>query len=146
MAGGKGSTFDNDILKLILNGQAIAGIADNAASGALTQLYLALHGADPGAGGSQNTVEAAYPGYSRIGIPRTASGFTVSGATATLTAPVIFPACTTWASSETEVFATVGTAASGPGKILYRGPITPNLTVSSGVSPQLTTGTALTES
>ena len=36
MAGGKGSTFDNDLLKLIFNGVAIAGIADNAASGPLT--------------------------------------------------------------------------------------------------------------
>lgn len=146
MAGGKGSTFDNDLLKLILNGIGITGIADNAASGALTQLYMSLHLTDPGAGGSQNTSEAAYPGYARVGVSRTATGFTVAGATATLTAPVIFNACTTWAASETETWAAVGTAATGPGKILYRGPITPNLTVSTGVSPQLTTGTALTES
>jgi hypothetical protein len=146
VAGGKGSTYNNDLLKLILNAVPIAGIADNAASGALTQLYVSLHLADPGAGGSQNTSEATYPGYARQGVSRTATGFTVSGATGTLAAAVIFPACTTWGSSETETWAVVGTAASGPGKILYRGPITPNLTVSSGVSPQLTTGTALTES
>jgi hypothetical protein len=146
MAGGKGSTFDNDLLKLILNAVAIPNIADNAASAPLTNLYLSLHTTDPGAGGSQNTSEAAYPAYARQAVARTGSGFTISGATATLTTAVIFPACTTWGSSETETWAAVGTASSGPGKILYRGPITPNLTVSTGVSPQLTTGTALTES
>ncbi len=146
MAGGKGSTFDNDILKLILNAIPIANIADNAASSPLTQLYLSLHTADPGAGGSQNSNEATYPGYTRMPVPRTSSGFTISGATATLTSAVVFPSCTTWGSSETETWAAVGTASSGPGKLLYRGPITPNLTVSTAVSPQLTTGTALTES
>jgi hypothetical protein len=144
VAGGKGSTFDSDLLKLIFNGTAIANIADNAASSPLTNLYLSLHTADPGAGGSQNTSEAAYTSYARQAVPRTSSGFTVSGATGTLTAAVLFPAAT--GGSETETWAAVGTAATGPGKILYRGPITPNLTVSTGVSPQLTTGTAFTES
>lgn len=144
MAGGKSSTFDNDLLKLIFNGTAIANIADNAASSPLTSLYLSLHTADPGAGGNQNGSEAAYTSYSRLPVARTSGGFTVSGATATLTAAVIFPAAT--GGSETETWAAVGTASTGPGKILYRGPITPNLTVSNGVSPQLTTGTAFTES
>jgi hypothetical protein len=144
VAGGKSSTFDNDLLKLILNGTAIANIADNAASSPLTNLYVSLHTADPGAGGNQNTSEAAYTSYARQAVSRTSSGFTVSGATATLTSAVIFPAAT--GGSETETWAAVGTASTGPGKILYRGPITPSLTVSTGVSPQLTTGTALTES
>jgi hypothetical protein len=144
VAGGKGSSFDNDLLKLILNGTPIPNIADNAASGPLTSLYLSLHTADPGAGGGQNTNEAAYTGYARQAVARSSTGFTVSGATATLTTSVIFPAAT--AGSETETWAAVGTALTGAGKILYRGPITPNLSVSTGVSPQLTTGTALTES
>ena len=131
-------------MKLILNGTPIANIADNAASGPLTNLYLSLHTADPGAGGSQNTNEATYIGYVRQMVARTSSGFTVSGASASLTAAVIFPAATS--GSETETWAAVGTAITGPGKILYRGPITPTLSVSTGVSPQLTTGTTLTES
>ena len=36
----KGSTFSNDLLKLIFNATAIANIADNAASGPLTNLYV----------------------------------------------------------------------------------------------------------
>jgi hypothetical protein len=144
VAGGKSSTFDNDLLKLILNGTAIVGIADNAASAPLTNLYVSLHTADPGAGGSQTTSEAAYTGYARQAVLRTSAGFTVSGTSATLTATVTFPAAT--GGSETETFAAFGTASTGTGKILYRGPITPSLSVSTSVAPQLTTGTTVTES
>jgi hypothetical protein len=144
VAGGKGSTFDNDLLKLILNGIAIANIADNASVAPLTNLYMSLHTADPGAGGSQNTSEATYTGYARMAVPRTSLGFTVSGTSATLTASVIFPTAT--AGSETETWTAVGTASTGAGKILYRGPITPSLSISTGIAPQLTTGTTITES
>src|SRR5262245_35265390 len=58
MAGGKANTFDNDLLKLIFNATPIANIADNAATSPLTNLYLSLHTADPGAGGNQTTNEA----------------------------------------------------------------------------------------
>lgn len=144
MAGGKGSTFDNDLLKLIFNGVAIANIADNAATAPLTNLYISLHTADPGAGGSQTTSEAAYGGYTRMAVSRTSAGFTVSGATCTLTSSVVFPTAT--GGTETETWSAVGVASSGVSKILYRGPITPALAVSTGVSPQLTTGTTITES
>jgi hypothetical protein len=127
MAGGKASTFNNDLLKLIFNGTPISGIADNAASAPLTSLYLSLHLSDPGTGGSQNTAEATYPGYVRQAVSRTSAGFTVSGASAILTTVIVFPACATWGSSETETWAAVGT-------------------VSTAVSPQLTTGTTFTES
>jgi hypothetical protein len=49
MAGRKGSVFCNDILQLILNAVPIPGIADNAATTPLTDLYVSLHSADPGA-------------------------------------------------------------------------------------------------
>jgi hypothetical protein len=144
MAGGKGATFDNDLLKLILNGVGIAGIADNAASSPLTSLYASLHTADPGAGGNQTTSEAVYTSYARQAVSRSPTGFTVAGTNATLTAAVIFPTAT--GGSETETFAGIGTALTGAGKILYRGPITPGLAVSSGIAPQLTSGTTVTES
>jgi hypothetical protein len=144
MAGGKGSTFDNDLLKLIFNGVAIANIADNASSAPLAVLYLSLHTADPGAGGNQTTSEAAYTSYTRMVVARSSSGFTVVGNSCTLTASVVFPTAT--GGSETETWSAVGTTLTGTGKILYRGPITPALAVTSGVSPQLTTGTTITES
>lgn len=46
-AAGKGDTFENDVLKLIFNGTAIANLADNAASSPLTNLEVSLHTADP---------------------------------------------------------------------------------------------------
>ena len=144
MAGGKGSVFDNDLLKLIFNGTPIAGIADNAASSPFASYYMSLHTADPGAGGSQSTSEAAYTGYTRMAVARSSAGFTVVGTSVRLAAPVVFPTAT--GGSETETWAAVGTASTGSGKILYRGPITPSLLVTSGVAPQLTTGTTLTES
>ena len=39
----------------------------------------------------------------------------------------------------------VGTASSGVGKLLYKGTVTPNISVSSGVTPELSTSTAITE-
>lgn len=140
----KSSTFDNDLLKLIFNANGIVNIADNAASAPLASLYLALHTSSPGVGGSQNTSEAAYTGYARVALARTSSGFAVSGASVTLASTVNFPAAT--AGSETETYFSVGTAASGAGKILYFGPISPSIIVSNGVTPQLTTGTTITES
>jgi hypothetical protein len=144
MAGGKGSTFDNDLLKLIFNGTAIANIADNAASAPLTNLFLSLHTADPGAGGGQTTSEAAYGSYARMPVPRNSTGFTVSGNAVTLTIAVIFPVASS--GTETETFAAVGTTITGSGKILYRGPVTPSLNITTGIAPQLTAGTTITES
>lgn len=144
MAGGKGAAFDYDILCLILKGMPIAGLADNAATSPLTNLYLSLHTTDPGAGGDQTTSEAAYSGYARVAVPRSSAGFTASGASATLAATVSFPLPTT--SGEIETWAAVGTASTGAGKILYRGPITPNIIITTGIAPQLTTGTTITES
>jgi hypothetical protein len=53
----KGNTFENDLLKLIFNATAIANIADNAAASPLTNLFVALHTADPGEAGDQTTSE-----------------------------------------------------------------------------------------
>jgi len=144
MAGGKATTFENDWLKLIFNAVAIPNIADNAASAPLTNLYLSLHTADPGAGGNQSTTEATYASYTRIAVARTSAGFTVTSNSCVLASPATFPTPTAGA-GEVETFFAVGTASSGTGKILYRGPITPNITIAVGTPPQLTTGTTITE-
>jgi hypothetical protein len=144
MAGGKGSTFDNDLLKLIFNGTAIANICDNASSSPLTSLYVCLHTLDPGAGGTATTNEAAYTSYARVAVARTSGGWTVSGANVTPVATIGFPTAT--GGSETETWASVTVASSGASKILYRGPLSSSIVVSTGVTPQLTTATTLTES
>lgn len=139
----KGNTFENDLLKLIFNATAIANIADNAATSPLTNLYASLHTADPGEAGSQTTSEAAYTSYARVAVARTSGGFTVTANIVSPVANISFPAAT--GGSETETHFAIGTASSGAGKLLYSGTVTPNISVSSGVTPVLTTATAITE-
>lgn len=139
----KGNTFENDLLKLIFNAVGIANLADDAASGPLTDLQLSLHTADPGEAGDQTTNECAYTSYARVAVARDNTGFTVSGNSVVLAANVDFPACT--GGSETATHFAIGTAGSGAGKILYSGTVTPNIAISTGVTPRLTTGTTITE-
>lgn len=138
-----GSTFQNDLTKLLLNATAIANIADNAASSPATNLYLSLHTANPAAG-NQTTSEATYTSYARLAIVRTSSGWTVSGNVATLAATATFAAAT-GSPSETLTYAAIGTASTGTGKILFTGALSSSISVTSaGVQPVITTATTFT--
>ena len=139
----KGNTFENDWLKLIFNATAIANVADNAASSPLTDLYVSLHTADPGEAGDQTTNEAAYTSYARVAVARSSGGWTVTGSSVSPVAAIEFPSAT--GGSETITHFAVGTASSSTGKILYSGTVTPNIAVSTGVTPRLTTASAITE-
>lgn len=139
----KSDTFENDLLALIFNGTAIADLAENDASSPLTALYLALHTADPTDAGNQTTNEVSYTGYSRKSVNRNSGGFTVSGNQVTLTANNDFGACS--AGTATATHWSVGTAPSGAGKILYHGDLVPDIVISNGVTPRMTTGTTITE-
>ncbi len=140
----KGDTFENDLLKLIFNATAIANIADNAASSPLTNLYVALHTADPGESGNQSTNEISYTGYARVAVARTTGGWTVTGSSVSPVADVTFGQMTAGAGG-TATHASIGTASSGTGKILYSGALSPTIAVSNGVTPQITSGSAITE-
>lgn len=135
---GKGDTFENDVMKLIFQATAIANVADNAASAPLTNLYVSLHTADPTDSGNQTSSEAAYTSYARVAVARTAGGWTVSGNAVTNAAEIAFPACT--GSSSTITHFAIGTASSGTGKILYVGTVSPNLAVSTGITPRFAAG------
>lgn len=144
MAGEKSATFSNQMLALIFNGTTIANIAINATSGPLTNLYMAMHTADPGASGTQSTNEVAYTGYARVAVARTAGGWTVSGQAVTPVANIMFPnptgsptAVATWVS--------VGVASSGATTFLYAVPISPSITVTAGIPPSFTMASAFTE-
>lgn len=141
---GKSNTFINDFLKLIFNGTAIANLADNAASSPLTSLYVALHTADPGAGGNQTTSEIAYTSYARVAVNRNSGGWTVTGQTVSPTLDIDFPISTGGAGG-TATHASIGTAASGTGKILWSGALSPTIVVSTGVPPVLVQGSTITE-
>lgn len=139
----KGNTFENDFLKLIFNAVAIANIADNAATGPLTNLFVSLHTADPGEAGDQTTSEIVYTGYARVAVARTTGGLTVTGNSVSPAAAITFPEATGGTGTATHFG--IGTAATLGGKLLYKGPITPNIAISTGVQPELTVATAITE-
>lgn len=139
----KGNTFENDLLKLIFNGTAIADIAENDTTAPLTNLYVALHTADPGEAGDQTTNECAYTGYARVAVARTTGGWVVTNNSVSPAANIDFPECT--AGTETATHFSVGTLATTAGKLLYSGTITPNIAISAGVIPRLTTASAITE-
>jgi hypothetical protein len=134
----KGNTFENDLLALIFNADAIANIADDASSSPLTNLYVSLHTDDPGEAGNQETNECAYTSYARVAVARTSGGWTVSSNAVENAAAITFPAAT--GGSETATHFAVGTAASGTGKILYSGALTSSLAISSGITPEFAAG------
>lgn len=136
-----GNTFENDILKLILNGTSIANLADNAAAAPLGNLYLALHTADPGEAGDQTTSETNYTGYARVAVARSTGGFTASTTgSSSLVNNADFPAGTGGAGTITHF--SLGIANAGAGKIIMSGAVTPNITVGNGIIPRLTTATS----
>ena len=135
----KGATFDNDLMKLIFQATAIAGLAANDAAG--TTLYVSLHTADPGTAGNQTTNEIAYGAYARVGVARTSGGWTVTTNTASNAGAITFPACTS--GSGTATYFGVGTANASTGKLLYSGAITTpaaGLAISTGITPSFATG------
>ena len=121
----KGNTFENDLMKLIFQGTAIADLADNDATSPLTSLYVSLHTGDPGEAGNQTTSEIAYTGYARQAVARSAAGWTVTNNSVSPVANIDFPEMTGGAGGTVTHWA-VGTVVSGAGKILYSGTVTPN--------------------
>lgn len=126
-----GNTTENDINLLLFNATALSWNAN-------TNLYVALHTADPGEGGSQTTSEATYTSYARVTVARSGAGWTVTGNVAENAALVQFPQCT--GGSNTITYASIGTAASGAGQIIVSGALSSSLAVSSGIQPQFAAG------
>lgn len=143
----KSNTFENELLLLIFNNTAIADIGDAAGLRATTtagSLYWALHTADPGEAGSAVTSETAYTGYARVAAARSGADFTVTGSSVSPAANVDFGECTASAGGPVTHFSVVNTA-SGAGKILYSGTMSPNITMAVGVIPRIKTTSTITE-
>lgn len=133
----KNNTFETELLQLIFNNVDIADIGDAGGlqnSATAGSLYLALHTGDPGEAGTATTNEATYGSYARVAVARTVGGWTVSGSTASNTALVQWPECTS--GSETITHLSVTTASSGASKILYTGALTASRAISTGIQPQ----------
>jgi len=126
-----GNTTENDICLLLFNATALSWNSN-------TDLYVSLHTADPGEGGSQTTSEATYTSYARVAVARSGSGWTVSSNTATNAALIQFPQATGGTNTITHV--ATGTASGGAGQIIAKGALSASLSVSSGIQPQFSAG------
>ncbi|WP_208858185.1 hypothetical protein [Ensifer sp. LC163] len=87
--------------------------------------------------------EATYTSYARVAVARTTGGWTVTNNSVSPVANIDFPAAT--GGTNTITHFGVGTVATLAGKLLYSGTVTPNISVSSGVTPRLTTASTVTE-
>lgn len=141
----KSDQWENDYMKLVFNNVAAGTIGDTPGlqpSATAGSLYLSLHTADPGEAGNQSTNETAYTGYSRIAVARSSAGFTVTANSVNLVANADFGSCTASPGAALTYFG-IGTAASGTGKLLYSGTLSPNITMAVGVIPRITTAANL---
>ena len=138
----KGNTFENDLMKLIFNKVSITGIA-TAATGT-ANFYISLHTGDPGEAGNQTSSEVAYGPYARVAKARTTGVWTVTTGSVSPVANIDFAACTGGTTGIATHFG-IGTAATGTGYLLYSGTVTPNISITVGVTPRLTTASTVTE-
>lgn len=134
----KSTSFANSFLDILLTATALANVWINATSSPITNLYLSLHTADPGVGGSQTTNEATFTNYARIAVVRSASGWTVASASAANAALAQFAQCGVTGNTITHVG--LGRDSSGAGLMFYSGALTASRAVSSGIQPQFVAG------
>lgn len=124
------NTAETAVLNQIFVGTALPWDAN-------TDLWLALHTADPGEAGSAITSESAYGGYARVTLTR-ASDITVAGATISNANLEQFPVCSSGSSTCTHV--SIVTSASGAGTIIVSGALNSSVAVATGIQPQFSAG------
>lgn len=136
------NTAEQAIMALIFNATAWANMADNAATSPQTDIAVGLHTADPGETGTMATSETTYTSYARVSVPRTNLGWVVTAGSVSPANNIDFPAGTGGAGTITH-FST-GRTGGGAAAIHMKGTVTPNIVSGSGVTPRLTTSTAMT--
>lgn len=137
----KTNAFENSILLLFFNGTAIADLAENDATSPATTLTVSLHTADPGEAGTMTTSEATYTSYARVTVARTSGGWTVTGNSVSPVADIVFPEATGGTNTITHFGVGTGVA----NNLMYKGTVTPNISVTTGVAPVLDSTSTITE-
>lgn len=138
-----GNTTENAILDLIFSATTWANYAINATASPETNIINALHTADPGDTGAQNTSEAAYTSYARVNVARSTGYGAASGGSVSPAANIDFPA--SGASGTTITHFSTGKSGGGASAILWSGTVTPNIAIgAAGITPRLTTATTIT--
>lgn len=140
----KSNSLENGLLRLIFTGEAIPNIADNASVDPATTLYIALHTANPGEGGSQDTSEVNYPEYQRVAVQRSTDGWIVTGNSVSPVNAIEFPEQLTGTAS-VATHASIGLSETGAGQILYYGQLSPTIACAVGVVPRIRPSSTITE-
>ena len=132
--------FETSLLQHIMQNSALTGIGDaggllpSATSGSF---YVALYTTAPT--DSTSGTEANYTGYARVGVARNSGGWTVSGNNASNTAAITFGQCSA-GTNTLLAFALCKAGTTGIDDQLLFGAITPNLSVSTGITPEFAIG------
>jgi len=143
----KSDTFEYNFLRLVYNGVAISTLAATAGT---TQLWAGLHTGDPGDAGSTAN-EGGYTAYTRVATERSTAGWSVTSGTSAATASaspvgaISFPAVATTSTgtfTHGSIWLSSNISSSG---LLYKGALSPTINFGSGVTPQITTGSSVTE-
>jgi hypothetical protein len=124
------NTAETAVLDVVFKGTALPWNAN-------TDLWLALHTADPGEAGTAVTNEVSagqMTNYARVVMTR-ASDFTVAGDTVSNTNLEQFPA-SSGGSGTTATWVSVVTTASGAGTIVARAQLNSPVVIGTGVQPQ----------
>jgi hypothetical protein len=137
----KSNAAETDVLKLLFQAATWANLADNAASSPAVSLYIALHTADPGEAGTQLTNEATFTSYARKPVTRSSVWWAVASGICNPVFAIDFPQCT--GGSNNITYASIGTGVSD--YLIYSGPLSPTVSVVSGVVVRLTTATSIIE-
>lgn len=136
-----GNNSENNFLLLFFNATTWANIAVNATSSPITAIGNSLHTADPGETGTASTSEVTYGSYARVDVNRNSGGWTVTANSVSPTANIDFPAGTSGSGTVTH-WSTVKPGG-GAADIFFSGTVTPNISVGNGVTPRLSTATAV---
>jgi hypothetical protein len=136
------NTTENAILDLIFSATTWANYAINASASPETNIVTALATADPGDTGTMSTSEVTYTSYARVNVARSTGFGAASGGSVSPAAAITFPAGTGGTGTATHF--SFGKSGGGASAILVSGTVTPNIVTGNGVTPQLSTATAVT--
>lgn len=135
----KSTATCNSLVNLLYRATAFANVADNAASGPFTNVYVSLHTADlTASNNTQTDNETAYTNYARQAVARSTGWDAASGGATANAATISFPQCGVTGATLTHV--ATGTAVSGSGTVWHYGALNSSLAVSSGITPQFAAG------
>jgi hypothetical protein len=136
-------TTENAILNLVFSATAWANYAINATTSPETNIIVALHTADPGDTGAQNTTEAAYTNYVRVNVARSTGWTTAAAGSVSPAANIDFAA--SGAAGTTITHFSTGKSGGGASPILWSGTVTPNIAIgAANITPRLNTGSTIT--